>query len=166
MEPPRRFRCQRGKGVTSSDQARGPGTRSRPLTSLDLRSALRSLQAACRTTSGQMPATARITVELPAARASEVGLWCQVADGLLRWQRGAPSWIWSRSSGRLLIALGPPCPELLLEWGRPGRPGSRHWVIGPADSNARSVGASLTSQAPDHPVQSLADLVMALGSEG
>lgn len=100
-----------------------------PTTPGGLAGALATVLTACDSVRDRMPDRAALTLELPAFDARGVSFWLELLRVALRWPAGAPSWLWSRANARLLVALGPPTKDLLIELGRPDKPGARHWVI-------------------------------------
>lgn len=93
--------------------------------------ALATCLAACATARGRFPEKAAITLELPAADDRARDFWLAFIAAALSWNSGAPSWLWDDRADRLLLALGPPHPNLFLALAVPDWAGARHWVIRP-----------------------------------
>jgi hypothetical protein len=101
--------------------------------------AVSTLRAACAQARAQPPAASGrvLTLDCPAPTDGLRTFWLELVRRNLGAQVQAPSFLWTRETGRLLVALGP-APSLLLAYlANPDHKNSRLWPLCTANQTAR-----------------------------
>ena len=93
--------------------------------------ALRTLVTACdRAAASAATAANALTVDAPVNGPATSALWLEIARSRLGWGDAVPSLLWTAGpQARLLITLGPPCPQALSFLANAQHRSSRFWPL-------------------------------------
>jgi type VI secretion system protein ImpM len=123
---------------------------------------LTTLVAACNQTKLQWPESSGrvLTLDCPAPTDELRTFWLELVRRHLGTKMQMPSSLWTRESGRLLVALGPAPSLMLAYWADPDHKSSRRWPLHTVNQAARA-GASEKLSAAQRQILAAADASLA-----